>query len=48
MPRNWSQTASNIVGGKYFHGRPPERESSLRQLIQRVVGAIADWGATGG
>ncbi len=50
MPRNWSQTATNIVVSKYFHGRmgTPERESSLRQLIHRVVDTIADWGATGG
>ena len=39
MPRGWSQTATNIVASKYFHGQvgTPERESSLAQLIHRVV-----------
>ena len=50
VPRNWSQTATNIVASKYFHGRSgsPERESSLKQLVHRVVDTIADWGANGG
>ena len=50
MPRDWSQTATNIVVSKYFHGRAgtPERESSLKQLVHRVVDTIADWGAAGG
>ncbi len=50
MPRDWSQTAANIVVSKYFHGRvgTPERESSLKQLVHRVVDTIADWGAAGG
>ena len=50
MPRDWSQTATNIVASKYFHGQSgtPERESSLAQLIHRVVDTIADWGAAGG
>jgi len=47
MPREWSQTATNIVASKYFHGSvgTPQRESSLRQLVHRVVDTIADWGA---
>ena len=50
VPRDWSQTATNIVASKYFHGRPgtPERETSLRQLVHRVVDTIADWGFGGG
>ena len=50
MPEGWSQTATNIVVSKYFHGRAgmPERENSLRQLVHRVVDTIADWGAAGG
>src|SRR6201981_2864623 len=38
VPKNWSQTATNIVASKYFHGKPgtPEREGSVRQLIGRV------------
>jgi ribonucleoside-diphosphate reductase alpha chain len=50
VPEFWSQTATNIVAQKYFHGRlgTPGRESSVRQLIGRVVGAIVEWGRTGG
>ncbi|HEY7617898.1 MAG TPA: vitamin B12-dependent ribonucleotide reductase, partial [Terriglobales bacterium] len=46
VPKGWSQTATNIVASKYFHGKlgAPERESSVRQLISRVVDTIADWG----
>ncbi|MSO21100.1 MAG: vitamin B12-dependent ribonucleotide reductase [Acidobacteria bacterium] len=45
-PRSWSQTATNIVASKYLHGKlgTPERESSVRQLVSRVVDTIADWG----
>src|SRR5215813_14768540 len=37
VPKSWSQTATNIVAQKYFHGRvgTPERESSVKQLIER-------------
>src|SRR5712671_1236411 len=47
VPSDWSQTATNIVVSKYFHGKmgTPGRESSVRQLIGRVVDTIADWGA---
>ena len=50
VPSDWSQTATNIVASKYFHGRSgtPERETSVRQLVHRVVDTIADWGATSG
>src|ERR1051326_3226425 len=46
-PADWSQTATNIVVSKYFHGKigTPQRETSVRQLIGRVVDTIADWGA---
>jgi ribonucleoside-diphosphate reductase alpha chain len=46
VPADWSQTATNIVVSKYFHGKmgTPERESSVRQLIGRVVDTIAEWG----
>ena len=46
VPENWSQTATNIVASKYFHGKPdtPERETSVRQLIGRVVNTIVGWG----
>src|SRR5689334_9395401 len=50
VPKGWSQTATNIVASKYFHGKPntPERESSVRQLIGRVVNSIVGWGEQGG
>ena len=49
VPADWSQTATNIVASKYFHGRmgSPERESSVAQLVRRVVDTIADWGLAG-
>jgi len=50
VPKGWSQTATNIVASKYFHGKvnTPERESSVRQLIGRVVDTIVRWGQEGG
>ena len=44
LPADWSQTATNIVVSKYFYGKAgsPERETSVRQLISRVVDTIAD------
>src|SRR3989475_3649662 len=46
VPKSWSQTATNIVTSKYFHGKPgtPEREGSVRQLIARVTNTIVRWG----
>jgi len=39
FPEFWSINATNIVTSKYFRGAvgSPQRESSLRQLIDRVV-----------
>jgi len=50
VPKSWSQTATNIVTSKYFHGKPgtPEREGSVKQLISRVVNTIVRWGEEGG
>ena len=50
VPEFWSQTATNIVAQKYFHGRleTPERESSVRQLIDRVVRTVVEWSREGG
>jgi ribonucleoside-diphosphate reductase alpha chain len=50
VPKSWSMTATNIVASKYFHGRlnTPERESSVKQLIGRVVNTIVEWGERGG
>ncbi len=50
FPTDWSVTASNIVAQKYFRGLQgsPERENSLRDLLDRVVGTITEWGTEGG
>jgi len=50
VPSAWSQTATNIVASKYFHGKlgSPERENSVAQLVHRVVDTIADWGLRDG
>jgi ribonucleoside-diphosphate reductase alpha chain len=46
FPKGWSQNATNIVAQKYFRGSlgTPERESSVRQLVGRVVDTIRGWG----
>jgi ribonucleoside-diphosphate reductase alpha chain len=46
FPVGWSQNATNIVAQKYFRGPlgAPERESSVRQLVSRVVDTIRGWG----
>ncbi|MHB1527646.1 MAG: vitamin B12-dependent ribonucleotide reductase [Candidatus Dormibacteria bacterium] len=45
-PEFWSDTAVNIVASKYFHGQQgtPARETSVRQLVSRVVDTIVRWG----
>jgi ribonucleoside-diphosphate reductase alpha chain len=50
FPRSWSQLATNVVASKYFRGPlgTPERETSLRQLIGRVVDTVATWGEDDG
>ena len=50
VPKDWSQTATNIVASKYFHGKlaTAERESSVRRLISRVADTIAQWGVEDG
>ena len=50
FPATWSQNATNIVAQKYFRGAlgAPERESSLRQVVDRVVDTITRWGLEGG
>jgi ribonucleoside-diphosphate reductase alpha chain len=49
-PVDWSQTATNIVASKYFHGKlgSPERETSVAQLVQRVVDTMTEWGKQDG
>src|SRR3990170_8457134 len=50
VPAAWSQTATNVVVSKYFRGPlgTPQRETSVRQLIARVVDQITQWGREGG
>ena len=50
FPESWSLNATNIVAQKYFRGTPgtSERETSLRQVIDRVADTIANWGIQGG
>src|SRR5437899_794219 len=50
VPRSWSQLAINVVAQKYFRGSPgsPERETSVRQIIDRVVATLTRWGREGG
>ncbi len=50
FPVGWSQNATNIVAQKYFRGTPgsPEREHSLRQVIDRVSDTVANWGIRDG
>ncbi|NDD96591.1 MAG: vitamin B12-dependent ribonucleotide reductase [Actinobacteria bacterium] len=50
FPVTWSLNATNIVAQKYFRGTPgtDERESSLRQVIDRVADTITTWGREGG
>src|SRR3954467_8404171 len=46
FPNTWRHNATNIVTQKSFRGRldSPERESSVKQMIGRVAGTIANWG----
>ncbi|MEY2532649.1 MAG: ribonucleoside-diphosphate reductase alpha chain, partial [bacterium] len=50
FPRSWSQNSTNIVSQKYFRGQmdSPTRERSVKQMISRVAGTIADWGRSRG
>src|ERR671919_2082880 len=50
FPTSWSQNATNIVAQKYFRGQlgTPERETSVRQMIDRVADTISDWGVRDG
>jgi len=50
MPKFWSQMATNVVVSKYFRGHlgSPDRETSVRQLIGRVVRTLTGWGREGG
>lgn len=50
VPKSWSQLALNVVAQKYLRGHldkegnpSPGRETSVRQLIDRVADTIAGW-----
>lgn len=49
IPKSWSMMATNIVVNKYFRGKngSSTREHSVKDLINRVVNTITDWGARG-
>jgi ribonucleoside-diphosphate reductase alpha chain len=49
-PVRWSQTAVDIVAEKYFSGHigKSERETSVKQLIDRVADSITSWGLSSG
>jgi len=50
FPARWSQNATNIVAQKYFRGTlgTSEREWSLKQVADRIVDTITDWGIADG
>ncbi|HUC05090.1 MAG TPA: LAGLIDADG family homing endonuclease [Acidimicrobiales bacterium] len=50
VPESWSVNATNILAQKYFRGtlNTPEREWSLRQVADRVVDTITEWGIRDG
>jgi ribonucleoside-diphosphate reductase alpha chain len=50
VPASWSLNATNILAQKYFRGTPgtKERESSLKQVVDRVVETITRWGVKDG
>src|ERR1700758_3210657 len=50
VPIDWSMTATNIVASKYLHGQlgTSERETGVRQLVQRVAETVRDWGLAAG
>jgi ribonucleoside-diphosphate reductase alpha chain len=50
VPATWSQNATNILAQKYFRGTldTDERETSLRQVVARIVNTVTTWGVRGG
>jgi ribonucleoside-diphosphate reductase alpha chain len=50
VPKFWSMNATNILAQKYFRGNlgTPERETSLKQVVDRVVDTITAWGIKDG
>jgi ribonucleoside-diphosphate reductase alpha chain len=50
VPASWSVNATNILAQKYFRGAlgSADREASLREVIDRIVGTITTWGERDG
>ena len=56
VPKSWSLLATKIAVSKYFYGDVTQgtdvskggRESSIKQLVNRVTRTIADWGIEDG
>src|SRR5688500_7644797 len=50
VPKSWSQHATNIAAQKYFRGtqRTPDREHSVKQMIDRVVNRYHEEGLARG
>ncbi len=50
VPESWSVNATNILAQKYFRGtlNTDERETSLKQVADRVVDTITAWGVEDG
>ena len=50
VPQSWSQMATNVVSQKYFRGilGTEQRETSVKQLIDRVTRTISGWGKAQG
>ncbi|MBI2922479.1 MAG: vitamin B12-dependent ribonucleotide reductase [Planctomycetes bacterium] len=50
VPKTWSALATSVVVSKYFRGGldSPDREHSVRQLIDRVARTITSWGERDG
>ena len=50
FPVTWSMNATTIVAQKYFRGQldTPQRERSVRQMVDRVADTITTWGTKDG
>jgi ribonucleoside-diphosphate reductase alpha chain len=50
VPKEWSQLATNVVASKYFYldRKTGQRESSVKQLVDRVARTITNWGLRDG
>jgi ribonucleoside-diphosphate reductase alpha chain len=50
VPASWSLNATNILAQKYFRGTlgTDERETSLKQVVNRIVDTVTEWGVSDG